>query len=523
MGRGPHRRMRNPFHPPAPGGRPCGGRAWTLRAIGPGEVGRGPGARYGRGNGAPGIRRPRDPRTDSVALRDLVRGADRAKPASESEQRPRDCDPRTEGTRPEPLADRLAAWQARPEHDQPATGSRPGPAGPGYRAPGAARRVAPSGVAPAHDPLRHNLDQRQRFEAHRAVLGIAGAQPLKRQRPFGSASEHAGAAVDPHPGQPLPVVFIVVGEEGHARVALDIAEAGEFDAGPLGLFIDGDDDSLPKKGEADGHEVRPSVRGNSGQPGDRLRGQKFALPRFEHGATVRWRRAPRKRPGSSFEPGGVGVTVVYGVSIIDIDPYNLAAKLTSLLTQEKLTISLESAGFLGAIATNAVSLDRSPTFTPTLHPPSPSPTVPLAYVSGIIMIDNIILKTDKKRKKFIDAIVSGISEAIGVIDTNDIIVGDVIFKIDKPEQVVVEVGVIESQASPNEIKKKFLSTTTDAAITENLIEAGFNLAHARTIETTDLSPTSAPYLKSRMPSQLPTMDPTAFKAIVSVKQVNYCK
>jgi hypothetical protein len=83
----------------------------------------------------------------------------------------------------------------------------------------------------------------------------------------GVGLEDASLAVGAGPPELVPVVVVVVGEEGYPRVLADVAEPAEVGRG-LGLVVDGDVDLVAVDPERDRHDVRLPVVAGRGEPGD---------------------------------------------------------------------------------------------------------------------------------------------------------------------------------------------------------------------------------------------------------------
>ncbi len=88
--------------------------------------------------------------------------------------------------------------------------------------------------------------------------------------------QHPGPGAHLHPRELRPVLLVVVDDQRHSRVRLDVADPLEVRR-LLGFLVDGRDDSLADERIADGHGVGLSRRVGSGESAHACSFEKRAL------------------------------------------------------------------------------------------------------------------------------------------------------------------------------------------------------------------------------------------------------
>ena len=135
--------------------------------------------------------------------------------------------------------------------------------------PVASRMRALSG-RPPDDTLGGDPEKRAVLEAHRTVLGVLPPQTGDRcgMLPF-AGPDDLRRAEHQHVPQTQPVFVVLVHNERHMRVDLDISDPAESARrDPFRLLVYRADEGVLIKGEAHGDNVRPPVPVGGGQPRD---------------------------------------------------------------------------------------------------------------------------------------------------------------------------------------------------------------------------------------------------------------
>ena len=97
-----------------------------------------------------------------------------------------------------------------------------------------------------------------------------------------------GNTVGADPPQLRPVIGVVVDQQAHLRVPLDVGEPAQ-PLGCLGFGVDGCIDDVVVQREHHRHQMRPAVEGGGGQPGYRCVREAGLGVEFDHIAEPRCR------------------------------------------------------------------------------------------------------------------------------------------------------------------------------------------------------------------------------------------
>jgi hypothetical protein len=93
-------------------------------------------------------------------------------------------------------------------------------------------------VTPAYHPARGYLDNRVRVDRHIPVLRVFLPQQLDGFYPLITLNQHFGSAGEQNVPQALPVLFIVVYDQGYLWVGLDVADSSQSGKGrAFGLLV----------------------------------------------------------------------------------------------------------------------------------------------------------------------------------------------------------------------------------------------------------------------------------------------
>jgi probable F420-dependent oxidoreductase len=111
----------------------------------------------------------------------------------------------------------------------------------------------------------------RRARRHVAVLRVFGAEELDRAIRLGAAVQHARTAIEPNPPELVPVVVVVVDQDGHIRVLANVLDPLQ-PRRALRLRIDGRVERVPVERVHDRHQVRAAVRAHGREPRDLRRG-----------------------------------------------------------------------------------------------------------------------------------------------------------------------------------------------------------------------------------------------------------
>jgi len=118
------------------------------------------------------------------------------------------------------------------------------------------------------------------LEAHGAVLRVARTECGQCSWPLAPGGEDGTFEVEPDPGEPRPVVFVVVDQQGSAWVAAEVGDTSERGTA-LRLFVDGDGNDgaggLIEEGETDGDEVGTAAGADGREARDGFGGEEGAF------------------------------------------------------------------------------------------------------------------------------------------------------------------------------------------------------------------------------------------------------
>jgi hypothetical protein len=84
-----------------------------------------------------------------------------------------------------------------------------------------------AGSGPAHDTVRRDSDQWERFEVHRAIWLVLFAERHERSAPLIADIDEVGIAAHLEPGEAGPILVVAVDDETDGRVCQDVADAPE--------------------------------------------------------------------------------------------------------------------------------------------------------------------------------------------------------------------------------------------------------------------------------------------------------
>ena len=132
------------------------------------------------------------------------------------------------------------------------------------------------------------------FQVHRFILAVPRTKGGKRRGPGGAEIQRLGRCIKAHPRERLPVLAPPVGKESTARIAPDVAQAGQVDGG-LRLLVDCDSHVISDERVTDGHETGAALGRDRGEPRDTSFPEQFPLPGFEHGTILQLPRRAAHR------------------------------------------------------------------------------------------------------------------------------------------------------------------------------------------------------------------------------------
>ncbi len=123
---------------------------------------------------------------------------------------------------------------------------------------------------PPDDALGGDPENRAVLEAHGTVLRVLPPQAGDRRGMLPSAGvDYLRRAKHQRIPKALPVFVVLVHNERHMRVDLDISDPAESArADPFRLLVYRAEEDVPIKGETHGDNVRPPVPVGGGQPRD---------------------------------------------------------------------------------------------------------------------------------------------------------------------------------------------------------------------------------------------------------------
>ena len=114
---------------------------------------------------------------------------------------------------------------------------------------------------PAHYAHRQYSYDRAPFQRHRPILGILSAQQSNSSIVALPAQDNFRRTTYQNVGKLLPILVVMINDQGNFRVFTDIAHAlHELRRGPFRLFVNGRKKLVAVKDKANGNDVRLAVR-----------------------------------------------------------------------------------------------------------------------------------------------------------------------------------------------------------------------------------------------------------------------